>query len=472
VTPLRGLFALAVVFALAVAPHGAGAQEPPPSPAPTAGTPAAIVPQTLAITLTGDPADAPFVQAQVTAALDRAIRPTLQPGATLSYGDLRPAPQPLASGFVTTYTVPVSVNGGQQFPSFVSSVDVQVQNLAVPPLVPTLLALDDDPEYVQTDGVLFRTTVAQPNPTRVYYYHANTAQPRRFLLAVSSAGDEPSRVQVIDASAGPNPDVMSVGHAVSRAFVELEPRGQGTVADVTASAPFFERDASLGQADGVAGAVDVRVLSGPPVTVAVLAIPAGAPPAAYLQQPKVANDGHNRHGTFALGGFGEATIAYTLGGPEASVLYGDRAHAPPNVDPNDAGRDAGDYGAIHRLTFDVANPTNASATVYLYEEPIGGVVRNTFVVNGNVVEMGCARLSQRYQIGQYTVDPRGTAALSLVTMTDGGSNYPLEVGVTATPPLPTTPPISAPDGCFPKPGASPAPVESPSPIATPTEEPT
>jgi hypothetical protein len=36
-------------------------------------------------------------------------------------------------------------------------------------------------------------------------------------------------------------------------------------------------------------------------------------------------------------------------------------------------------------------------------------------------------------------------------MTDGGSFYPVEIGITGTPPTPATPAISAPDGCFPKP---------------------
>jgi hypothetical protein len=41
-------------------------------------------------------------------------------------------------------------------------------------------------------------------------------------------------------------------------------------------------------------------------------------------------------------------------------------------------------------------------------------------------------------------------------MTDGGSNYPLEIGVSSTPPLASTPAITAADGCFPKSGGPPA----------------
>jgi hypothetical protein len=98
---------------------------------------------------------------------------------------------------------------------------------------------------------------------------------------------------------------------------------------------------------------------------------------------------------------------------------------------------------------------------------MGGVVRSSFLVDGTLVQVGCARLSERYQIGQpFTVNP-GKAQITVQTMTDGGSNYPLEVGLTATPPLPTTPPITAPDGCFPKaqntPASSPLPVPVPEP---------
>ena len=118
---------------------------------------------------------------------------------------------------------------------------------------------------------------------------------------------------------------------------------------------------------------------------------------------------------------------------------------------------------IERIDFDIDNPTGAPATVYLYEEPIGGVVRNSYVVDGTLVEVGCARLSRRYQVTAFTAAP-GATTLHVLTMPDGGSNYPVEIGVTTAPVLPSTPPMSAPDGCFPKPGGpSPQPSAAPPP---------
>ncbi|HVA26591.1 MAG TPA: hypothetical protein VNF68_00315, partial [Candidatus Baltobacteraceae bacterium] len=81
----------------------------------------------------------------------------------------------------------------------------------------------------------------------------------------------------------------------------------------------------------------------------------------------------------------------------------------------------------------------------------GGIVRSSFVVDGNLDQVGCVRLPVPYEISAFVLAPGGRYQSTVTTMTDGGSNYPLEIGITATPPQPSAPPISSPDGCFPKP---------------------
>jgi hypothetical protein len=143
------------------------------------------------------------------------------------------------------------------------------------------------------------------------------------------------------------------------------------------------------------------------------------------------------------------------------VQYGAQS-PPPAADPSESlptGHDYGDYGVLRALDFDIDNPLDQPQTLYLYERPMGGDVKSSFLVNGTLVQVGCARLSQRYQIGDpIAVAPHARIRLPVQTMTDGGSNYPLEVGISATPPQPTVPPITAPEGCFPKaPQVTPAP---------------
>lgn len=225
--------------------------------------------------------------------------------------------------------------------------------------------------------------------------------------------------------------------------------------------------------DGAAGNIGIRVVSGGPVTVTVLAVPPQATAqdiASLSAGPQLPGDGHHRTGVFDIAAYGVETIAYSTGGPDAQYQYG--ASSPPLADPPAAsGHDYGEYGVLRTLTFDVDNPAADPATVYLYERPIGGVVRSSFLVNGALVQVGCARVSNRYQIGQPFAVAPGKSQIAVQTMTDGGSNYPLEVGLTTTPPEPSTPPITAPDGCFPKPQSTSAPQPAATPPA-PVPEPT
>lgn len=423
---------------------------------------AGVVPSAITLRVTGSPIDAAWLQAQVQRAITQGI--ALQPGAVLQ----TPAftlPAVFNPGAIAAIPVAVNIAGGAQYFDVTNApLTVNLQNVDVPAFTPPFLFYDDDPERINGDGVLYQNQVTAANPARLYYYHENTND-RHALFVVLSSTSAPASVQLIDASAGPNIDVMSVGHAVSRDFLLQKPRNEGIVVDVTAQAPFVADEFLLNRLDGAAGTIGIRLLGGGPVNVTVLTAPPAAVPdppsasqvTAILNEPQLPRDGHHRTGVFDLTGFGTETIAYTVGGPDAMTQYG--ARTPPPA-PGTTGHDYGEYGVWRILTFDVDNPSGQPATAYLYEQPIGGVVRSSFLVDGTLFQVGCARVSQRYLIGTPLALPAGKSQITVQTMTDGGSSYPLEVGLTATPPLPTTPPISAPDGCFPKPAAPAAPQQS------------
>ena len=139
---------------------------------------------------------------------------------------------------------------------------------------------------------------------------------------------------------------------------------------------------------------------------------------------------------------------YTAGGPDVAVKYGHTS--PPNVDPADTGRDYGAYGVVHRITFTLVNPTDVPHLVYFYEKPLGGSVRSSFLIDGQLKEVGCARLTEPYWFMTYELPPHSVGASTTRTMTDGGSSYPVEFGTTETRPVPITPPLNAADGCSPR----------------------
>lgn len=410
-----------------------------------------IVPQTT-LTVTGDPADPVWLARQAAGAVARLTQS--QPGTQTTIAPVTPPPDPLAPGATMQFAVPVQIGGNPQFFDQTGTTTVNVVNRSLPPFVPDLLFYDDDPEHVTQDGVLFRGTVAADRPTRLYYYHDAAEDTRRLVVALTSAPQDAAEVHVVDAPAGPNADVMQVGHAVTRNFLLTKARGQGVVVDLSGDAPYLLADVTLTARQLAAGAVDLRVLSGGPVVVTVLAVSPGVDPRTLLGGDVLPGDGHHRTGIFAIPGFGDHALTYLAGGADAALVIGDTDPTPRNTDAAAAGHDYGDYGVVHTLDLTLSNPGASPATAYLFFRPIAGPARGAFLIDGSVVDVGCVRAPVPYQITSFDLAPGQTQRTVVQTMTDGGSFYPVQIGVSATAPRPTAPPISSPDGCFPKPEAS------------------
>lgn len=432
-----------------------------------------IVPQAT-LQVTGAPADPDWLARQVQSFVTRAT--LALPGTQTKIGPVAAPAAPLAPGAQTQFTIPVQITDptGATFDQSGTTV-VNVQNLDANPFAPPLLFYDDDPEHVSADGAIFRGTVAAAQPVRLYYYHDATTDPRRIAVILTNASQDPASVQAIDATVGPNGDVLHVGDAATRQFLLSKSRGEGVVVSLQQNQPYILDDLPLPPRQLVAGTIDLRVLSGGPVVFTVVAYTQGVDPLSLLNGPLLPGDGHHRTGVFTVAGFGNDTLAFTAGGTDPKVVIGDRDPTPASVDPNAAGHDYGDYGVVHTINVTLDNPGDTPVPAYLYFKPLAGIARATFLIDGNVVQVGCVRIPQPYQVAAYSLGPHQTVRSYVQTMTDGGSFYPVEIGVTETTPQPSAPPITAPDGCFPSRGAPASPSPSPvpqaggaAPIASPT----
>jgi hypothetical protein len=407
-----------------------------------------IVAQTT-LTVTGNPVAPDWLAARVTDWVTRLTQ--AQPGAQIAFGAVTPPSAPLLPGATAQFVVPVTIAGNGQYFDQSGSTTVSVQNAALPPFSPALLFYDDDPEHISQDGVLFRGTISIAQPVRIYYYHDDTADPRRLVVALQSAQQDPATVQLIDASAGPNADVMQVGQTVTKKFLLTNDQHEGIVVNVDGDRPYLLADVPMTWRQLVAGAADLRVLSGGPVTVTVVAVSPGVDPDTLLAGPVLPGDGHHRTGVFSIAGFGTDSLSFSAGGEDAAAVIGDTDPTPANVNPSADGHDYGDYGVVHTLDLTLSNPSGAPAQAYLYVQPLAGPARGSFLIDGNLVDIGCVRVPSRYQVTAFQLPAGQTQHTVVQTMTDGGSFYPVRIGVTATPPLPSAPPVNAPDGCFPKP---------------------
>jgi hypothetical protein len=411
-----------------------------------------IVPQTT-LTITGDPAQADWLAQEVTDWVTRLTQ--AMPGAQVTVGTVAPSPSPLGSGGTTQFVVPIQIAGNGQYFDQSGSTTVTVQNTPLQPFLPGLLFYDDDPEHVAQDGVLFRGSVSLAAPARLYYYHDDLADPRRLVVALRSSSQDLTSVQLIEATAGPNIDVMQVGQSVSKRFMLTKTQHEGVILDLSGGLPYLMTDLPMTARQLVAGTADLRVLSGGPIDVTVLAVSPGVDPRTLLDGPVLPGDGHHRTGVFSIAGFGSENLSFSAGGPDATTVIGDTDPTPANVDPSAGGRDYGDYGVLHTIDLTFENPSSVPSAAYVFVQPLAGPARGSFLLDGNAVDIGCVRVPSRYEITAFQLLPGQTSHVVLQTMTDGGSFYPIRLGVTATAPVPSAPPITAPDGCFPKPQAPP-----------------
>ncbi|MEO7202853.1 MAG: hypothetical protein ABI431_08335, partial [Candidatus Tumulicola sp.] len=88
---------------------------------------------------------------------------------------------------------------------------------------------------------------------------------------------------------------------------------------------------------------------------------------------------------------------------------------------------AGDYGVLQSFVVTVQNPNGSPASIAIYENPRGGRATGTFLIDGVLVQSHQTPAYSRYKIRQYVVPARGFVRVTIVTMPEAGSSYPLKL---------------------------------------------
>ena len=445
--------------------------------------PAGIVPTDATLELGGF-VSAEFATARIQAAIARTAQ--LQPGATI---DVRVAALPagLKPGDAVETVARVRIDGHAAFVDRVGVTNVHLRDETLPQLDPAFLFYSDDPERLDAsaDGVLYRNTIDAARSARVYAYHVSDAPDRRLYLALRATGSD-ARVQILGYAAGPTDAFAYAGHVSTLQYLLARGTQQSSIARVSADAPYLMQlgTRALREGDLVAAIFDLRVLSGDPVDVEIVAASADADPIDMLDAPEREGDGHGRRGEFALADVPPLALTYAIGGAEPTPF----AIGTPTVANLRAGGRplGGDYGVLRGVALAVSNPTSVPATAYFYEAAAGGTATTTVWFTGDPkpTEIPCVKLpTSRYLVREMPLAPGETRSVTGEYMTDGTSSFPLLFGLTATPPSPPPGPYS-PDACNPKPlpsvtpaatsvpVAPPLPSDTASPTALPTSAPT
>jgi hypothetical protein len=397
-----------------------------------------VAPQTT-LSITGDPASADFIRQEVAAAVVRAAQARPGGQVVVSADDV-PFSGTLAQDRVAVVNVPVLIQG-TEYIEVDATTRVDVRNVAAPRISPDSLMVSDYPERLEENGTLFTADLRSDQPSRFLYFHYNPpGQPsRRVVLRVDNTSPEPASVQFISGRGGPTANEMEAGHSATRAFLIDVVQNQGRLITIPGNSSLNIAEQDLPPGTIVCNLLQLRALSGNgSVHLTLTAQPADADIAAGGALLE-AEHKHAR-GIYPIPEFYYAA-QWNVNDDYLEVPIG---QIPL---PNDLQGQAlaGDYGVLQSFVVTVHNPLSTPQAIAIYENPRGGRSTGTYIIDGVLVQSHQVPPFSRYKIRQYVIPARGFVRVTIVTIPEGGSSYPLRL-------------IFAPDDGSVAPGASGSPV--------------
>jgi hypothetical protein len=373
--------------------------------------------------VTGNPASTDYLRDAIAATVSRAA--TLRPGASVTvpletiplHGDLKLDNR-------TELDVPVQISG-TGYLTVSRSTHVVVENTALPAIQPVRLLVSDYPERLTANGVLFTAQLDRAQAQRFLYYHFNpaTEPARRILLKARNTSSEPATVQMIDGIAGPGLNEMEVGHTSTKRFLVREARNEGQVLTVPPGATMNLVDHPLPPQNVVSAILQLRLVSGDALDLALVAQDANAPLDQSVDTTVLLAGGapHARGIYLVPTFFFERT--YDVDGADLDIPIGQLPL--PNLRQGEAL--SGDYGVEQSMNVVIVNMTRGPRSIALYANPRGGRATGTFLIDGTLVQAHALAAFSRFKIWQETIGAGTFRRIRLVTMPEGGSSYPLRL---------------------------------------------
>jgi Pilus formation protein N terminal region len=375
------------------------------------------------VRVTGNPASADYLRETIASAVERAA--TLRPGASV-HAPLETVPlkRDLGVDDRTELDVPVTI-AGDGYLTVNGTTHVVVENTALPPIEPARLLVSDYPERLTANGVLFTARLDRVQAQRFLYYHYNpgTEPARRILLKAHNASSAPATVQMIEGSAGPGVNEMEVGHLSTKRFLVRQARNEASVTTIPPGATVNLVDHPLPPQNIVSAVLQLRLVSGDPVDLALVAQDAKAPVDQSVDSTILLVGGvlHAR-GVYPVPTF-YFDRTYDVDGEDLEIPIGQLPL--PNLRQGEAL--SGDYGVEQAMNVVIQNMSKGPKAVALYANPRGGRATGTFLIDGTLVQAHALPAFSKFKIWQETINPGTFRRVRIVTMPEGGSSYPLRL---------------------------------------------
>ena len=373
--------------------------------------------------VTGNPTSAEYLHDAIVVAVTRAA--SLRSGASINVPlETIPVRGNLKIDDRTELDVPSQI-AGNGYLTVNGTTHVIVENTALPPIQPARLLVSDYPERLTANGVLFTARLDRTQAQRFLYYHYNpgTEPARRILLKARNTSNAPATVQMIDGTAGPGANEMEVGHLSTKRFLVREARNEGQVMTIAPGATMNLVDHPLPAANVISAILQLRLVSGDPLDLTLVAQDALAPADQSIDTVKLlAGGAPHARGVYPVPTFFfERT--YDVDGADLDIPIGQLPL--PNLREGEAL--SGDYGVEQSMNVVIVNMTRGPRAIALYANPRGGRATGTFLIDGTLVQAHALAAFSRFKIWQETINAGTFRRIRIVTMPEGGSSYPLRL---------------------------------------------
>ncbi len=381
------------------------------------------------VTITGDPASSKYVAEAAAAAATLVAYPEAGAKVNALPEQVR-GNRELAADESVSVVVPLSITG-PGYAAYHQDVTVAVTNLAQPQIAPKNLFVSDFPETLTENGTLFYADVTFAQPARLLYYHYNstTSAPRRVVVKAQNNGLTSSFVELVAGIAGPSPNILAIGHESTKRYLVRESGGEGQIFEVPPHATVNISDQIMSPGTLVSGLMQLRVVSGSDVRVAVVVQDASEIPVGPISDTLLSSAVRHARGVYSVPDF-FYDIAYSVGEDPATLTIG-KLPLPNLVQGEVLG---GDYAVKQSASVTLMNPTPNPAHVGMWFEPRGGRATGTFLIDGQLVELHPVDVGHPALIRTFSVPANGYQRVNVVTMPEGGSSYPVRVTFSSQPP--------------------------------------
>ena len=231
-------------------------------------------------------------------------------------------------------------------------------------------------------------------------------------------------VQFISGRGGPRANEMEVGHLDHEALSRQRVQNQGASVTIPANTSINLVKQDLPAGNIVCNLLQLRVLSGSDVHLTLFAQNATDDPDVALATLDLLA---RRRTSTRAASIRSRSSTSPRSGTSTATTWSCRSASSRCRTCCKGEALAGDYGVLQSFIVNVQTRLSTPQSIAIYENPRGGRATGTYLIDGVLVQSHQVPPFSRYKVRQYVVPARGFVRVTIVTMPEGGSSYPLRL---------------------------------------------